>query len=342
MRVIVIAALCMTFLCACGVRPVITQSVLIEPDAEGRHVEVAATTAFSRDVSSRSMEQRQAVMREAILAGRDEWGLRFAAVSPDDEQIVYDRHRGVLIRAEHRALMDIDAIHQFFAGAGFSLQLTRGEGWTELSVFPDTSTRASRAQREHVATILKAWSEDVAHYFAAMARLYEYLDEEPHRAAAVFELLFDDEKQSTIEREDALVRDAIRTMDAIRDRLQSARDDTYTIDEEFDLNYNPFPAEIVVRVPRPIDSLENFEKRDDHTVRISRAGLLDAITSLEGKWLTPDPLAISARMDDGKTPPTAAELAAMPRRATSLVTATDIQREVERRLRPASTYRVRW
>ena len=71
---------------------------------------------------------------------------------------------------------------------------------------------------------------------------------------------------------------------------------------------------------------------------IRRAGLLDAVESLEGKWISPDPLAASLRNDED----TPADYAKMPRRWSEIVTPAEIEQAVIERLKPASVYRVRW
>jgi len=127
------------------------------------------------------------------------------------------------------------------------------------------------------------------------------------------------------------------TADRLSERMRPKETDAYMVDEEFDLVFNPFPGEIVVVTPKIASGVENFDKRDATTFVIPRRGLLDAVSSLEGKWVSPDPFAMSAHGD-----PKPEQLAKMPRRWSAVVTASEIEAAVSERLKPASVYRVRW
>jgi len=114
--------------------------------------------------------------------------------------------------------------------------------------------------------------------------------------------------------------------------------------EELDLVFNPFPAEVAVRTPEDILALQYMEERATNLAVIHRDGLLDAMSALEGRWISPDPLAIllrSSQTADSKVPPPAT-VAAMPRRSTAAVTASEIEKAVMEELKPASVYRIRW
>ena len=187
-------------------------------------------------------------------------------------------------------------------------------------------------------------SADVVRYLRALDRVYTYLDHVPDRATPVFTILLSDkEERSTIEDEDALLTDLNKAMTILVDHVDEARNQGVTLDEEFDLVFNPLPAEVVVRTPASITSFEGFEKRDDHTVAIPRAGLVQAIASLEGRWASPDPLAIIARSSDQDTPmPKPEDVAAQPRHSTSTVTAEEVEQALAARVKPAAAYRVRW
>src|SRR5207247_2230330 len=103
------------------------------------------------------------------------------------------------------------------------------------------------------------------------------------------------------ESEDALVTGAREAMNALSRQFDSARPSGWSVDEEFDLVFNPFPAEIFIHTPRPVSILEGFTKKGEDTAVIRRSGLNDAIRALEGKWLTPDPLAMLLRTDQDNT-----------------------------------------
>ena len=68
-------------------------------------------------------------------------------------------------------------------------------------------------------------------------------------------------------------------MGAIIDHVNQAKQQGVTLDEEFDLVFNPLPAAIVLHLPASIISSDGFEQRDERTVAIPRAGLIDAMAS---------------------------------------------------------------
>jgi hypothetical protein len=328
---------------ACGLRSPVSHRVAIDIERDGEHARVTATTELSRSTSD-AMEQRIAVMRDAILSGHDEWSNRFGSLTLESERVILDKERGELRRAEHSGVMKRDDLQRFFGDTPVLTKFTRGDVWAELAIYAGSSARATRPQREEVQRTLDEWSRNAARYVNSMGRLYEFIDRHPQRAEAAFTLLFAEENMahSKDEEEDALVNGARDAMDALSKQFDTARKSAWSIDEEFDLVYNPFPAEIVVHTPHPITTFDRFAKKGDDTVYIRRAGLLDAIRALEGKWLAPDPLAMMMRADeDHAEMPTNRELAAMPRTTTHM-TAKEIEDAVVEALTPGTVYRVRW
>ena len=329
---------------ACGMRGPVASRVTIAPLNDPNRLSITVATDIESHTAGPAMEARVTEIREALLAGRDEWSPRFASVPAEAERIVIERKYGLLRHVEHSATIDPDDLQRFFSDTGMTLTLTRGEGWTELTIYPGASTRATRAQREHVEKTLAAWSQDAARYFNAVDRLYLFLAQHPQRAEGIFDMLLGDRQRPPNEEEQALVDTVTDAMDRLTQRLQADEADAITIDEEFDLVYSPFSAEMAVHTPRDITQFEHFEKRATDLAVIHRAGILDAMSALEGRWLSPDPLAILLRAgqtDDSKLP-SPASVAALPRRSTPALTASEVQKAVIEELRPASVYRVRW
>jgi hypothetical protein len=327
----------LVLLSACGVKPVVQNRLTLGFYDDPHRVHVNTETLIG-ETSNGAMEERASSLREAIAGARDEWSLRYNAVRMDDERLTIDRHFGKINRVERLATIDRDDLPRFFDDMSVTVSLLPNAGGTELTIIPGASNRATRQQREHVVATLHTWSHDAAAYFEALGHLYAYLDEHPERAETAFTLyLGDHDQKSTIEQEQALIDALSNASERIVDRMHVSDTESLTMDEEFDLAFNPFPAEILVHTPRGIVFSENFDKRDDTTVVIPRRGLLDAITTLEGKWITPDPLAMSLK---GDIKP--ADLAKLPRHWTPVVTAGEIEKAVGERLKPASVYRVRW
>ena len=132
-------------------------------------------------------------------------------------------------------------------------------------------------------------------------------------------------------------------MEKIIQDMEAAEDDAFTLDEEFDLVFNSLPAEINVRTPAPIEHIEGFERVDERSAVIRRRGIFDAIRALEGRWISPDPLAIILRSEyDRKEVPASTELAALPRRSDPAVSSQEISAEFGRYFAPQQTYRLRW
>jgi len=331
-------------LSACATKGPITTRLLLDLEADGQRARVTSTTDLSLEYRGHVVEQRLAVEREAILAGRDEWSNRFAAVSADSDRLILDKDHGVLQRAERSAMIDREQLHRFFSDVPITLSFARGSSWSELTIYPGSSGRATRQQREEVQRLLSSWSRDGAAYIDAVGKLYSYLDAQPLRADAVFTVLFSPEGvHAAYPEEDALINGVVKAMDRITDRIQQSQPAAYTIDEQFDLVYNPFPAEVVIHTPHPVVSSENVESRAKDTVAIPRSGLLDAVRSLEGKWVSPDPLALVVRADEeNRDIPPPKELAAMPRKWTAVVTASDVERAIVKALTPPAAYKVRW
>lgn len=330
-------------LTGCGLRAPIRNTIAIEPDEKGRNATITVVTEFSTMPASRAVSERLRAARLATLDGRDEWSPRFGSVTALSERIAFDKERGVLKSAQRTAVIDIDDLQRFFTDTGITVQITRGEGWTELSYFPGSATRASRLQRDRVALALKTWTADAQRYLRAMNHLYSYLDREPHRAEVAFEAIFSDDEEQLAKEEVSLVGEVKRAMDSILEHMKLDESEATTLDEEFDLVYNPFPGEIIVKLPRPVIAAEGFTRRDGDSVAIRRSGILDAAAALDGRWLAPDPMAMMLKTEEAqKELPDAATLARMPRKRTATPSRSEIEDAFVEQLRPAATYRVRW
>jgi hypothetical protein len=171
------------------------------------------------------------------------------------------------------------------------------------------------------------WSNDVAKYFTAVDHLYDYLDENPHRAEAIFTALLSEKEVAVAEDEEPFLKAVLDAMERIADRMDEQEGDALTIVEEADLIYNPFPARMTIRVPREDDLV------------IEPVDLFAAITALEGRWISPDPLALLLNEKN----PTAEELAALPRVSKPVVNGGEIAGAIREQLaaRP-KTYSIRW
>ena len=138
------------------------------------------------------------------------------------------------------------------------------------------------------------------------------------------------------ERERSLTR-------AIKDALGDLGLGAQNLDREFDLVFNPFPAELRVKVPGEVLINESFTKMDD-VLAVKTPDAVGAVAALQGRWITPDPLAVDAGNPDKKKTPGELALAieSLPRRADIVVSASEIAQAMMEKMRPAPRYRVRW
>jgi len=105
----------------------------------------------------------------------------------------------------------------------------------------------------------------------------------------------------------------------------------------------PLPARIVVHVPGEPLIVEGFSRGREGELVAESPSLLDAIASLEGHWVTPDPLAFLMRPGAGKEPDgEAALIATMPRHTSAVVGEIEVGDALVQKLRAAPRYRVRW
>lgn len=316
-----LAVLALFVLAACG-RPPVRDEVTVQFFDDREEITVTAETFFDRGTASKRVE----AARSAAVEGIDAWGLRFARMSPQYEELTFARHRGELERVTRVIRIPAEDLQRLFSDTNITVNLIRGDGWRELAFYPGSSSRASREQIRHFDEQLGSWSKEVARYFVAIDHLYDYLDENPQRARYVFAALLSERDSAVLEDEEPLLRAVIDAMEEIGNRMDAQQDDAFTFAEEADLIYNPFPARMVIRVPREKDLV------------IERVDLFATIASLEGKWISPDPLAALLQ----EKSPTSDQLSEMPRKSASVINATDIENAIREQLARPRTHTLRW
>jgi hypothetical protein len=118
-------------------------------------------------------------------------------------------------------------------------------------------------------------------------------------------------------------------------------------DEVSHLVYDPFPARLSLKLPAAPLSMEGLLTAEDGALTVPSPGLWEALRSLEGRWLAPDPVLFyveSAQREEVGSFDLAAFLA-KPRRSAPahlLPSAQEVRTEVVSRLKPAPLYRVAW
>ena len=146
-------------------------------------------------------------------------------------------------------------------------------------------------------------------------------------------------------------------MDEAEQILVIDQTEAYSINEISRLLYDPFPAHLRVVPGGRVIETEGFEpgeggggREGDESGALEIRGfsLWEALESLEGEWLRPDPLLLYVRLSGGITGRPAPELtldqiAARDRVATAPPPpANEIRAAIEQRLEPEPLYRVVW
>jgi hypothetical protein len=118
----------------------------------------------------------------------------------------------------------------------------------------------------------------------------------------------------------------------------------HSLDEVSHLVYDPFPARLTVRLPGETLEVEGFEPGEKNTLTAFGPGLWQALWSLEGRWISPDPLRLYFEEDgrEGQQPLALGEVLRRPRSAEVPPSALEVQQAIADRLRPAPVYRVVW
>ncbi|HUJ12619.1 MAG TPA: hypothetical protein VL284_02430 [Thermoanaerobaculia bacterium] len=322
--------------------PVIRRVVTLTFNEPADLVTISASTALGNAKPGTPDAGRIADEREALLSGNDEWSVRFGNANPESDRIVMERRHGELQSLEHIASIAPDDLQKFFFDTHLTITFQRGEHSAELAIYPGTSDRATRQQREKVERALKTYSERAAHYFETIRGLYAYLDQKPGRAEDMFTAVFRDENDPPARVSD----DEQKIVNGVRDAIDAVLandDDTADLDRDFDVVFNPFPAEMRISVAGAILSSEGFTRTPDGLLVVKTPTALEAVTMLQGRWITPDPLAVAFSAPDNEpSQQIALALAAMPRRAEPVVSATDVAAALMEQMRPAPRYRVRW
>lgn len=332
-----LAALALLMLAACA-RPPVQDEVTIE-FFDGDPIVVTAETRFELNPKNAEARKRVDAAREAALANTDMWAVRFSRLVPEVDLVTLRRSRGALESVTRSIRIPSGELHRVFSDVNVTIDVSRGDGYRELALYPGTSLRATREQMRFFEEELAAWSRDVARYVTAVRKLYDYLDEHPARAEFVFAYIVNEKVDPLLgptEEEEPLLTAVTVAMEKIATRVdaQESRADTFA--ETADLMFNPFPARMTIRVPGEVLAKEGFAKSQE--LVIEPVDLMAAIGRLEGKWISPDPLALLLREEA----PAAAQLAKMPRRAEVVADARDVAAAVREQLARPRAYIVRW
>jgi hypothetical protein len=322
-------------------------------------VVATSTVEISADQDSNpALARRLAETRRAILDGSDAWEARFAAARPAAERFWWEKRLGDLQAASRSAIIAEPAGLEALFGdtsVGVTYRIDGDRGLAELTLVPGVATRATRRQREEMRKTLETWSAAVAEYLEAGGDLYAHLERRPERARTCIGLLFadlvDERELERLEEPDeeevAIIERLDEAMRQVADVLLVPERAEYSPDEVSHLVYDPFPAKLTVKLPGPALETEGFQLGKDGILAVRGLGLWEALRSLEGRWLAPDPVLFyveTARQ--GKQAKIDLDaFVQRPRQAvppTRSPSAEEVRAAVEEELRPAPFYRVIW
>jgi hypothetical protein len=308
--------------------------------------------------SNPALARRLAETRRMLVEGSDPWGARFAAASPGAERFSWEKRLGTLSSASRSALIaEPEGLEAFFRDTSLAVtySLDPGRGTAEISIVPGPSTRATRRQREEMEKTLGSWTGDVAEYLRATQDLYAYLDERPDRARPCFGALFEERlSEKDAKSLSPLNPNEKRKLDRLDGALRKVLDvlavpeeAAYSPDEVSHLVYDPFPARLSLKLPSAPLSMEGFLTAEDASLSVPSPSLWEALRSLEGRWLAPDPVLfyVESAQREGEGSLDLAAFLAKPRRSAPahlLPSAQEVRTEVVSRLKPAPLYRVSW
>lgn len=330
-----------TALMAACARVPVTEELTIEPSDDDDTVVVTAAMKFELHPRTDVARSRMESARAAALSATDPWSIRFSRLSaPEEESVTYQKNRGTLERVTRSARIPADDLQHLLADTNITVDVVRGEGWREIAFYPGAGGRATREQQRELEATLSQWSSSVARYFTAVHHLYSYLREQPGRDRYIFAALVADKLEETpvTEEEQPLVEAVIEAMGGIAEQMDAHEGRAATLAEEADLVFNPFPARMIVRVPGDVLSSDGFTKSKSKDLAIEPVDLFAAIAALEGRWISPDPLAALLR-DERPTPE---QLAEAPRKSEAVVSSSEIAGAIREQLERPRTYSVRW
>jgi hypothetical protein len=325
------------FLPACTPPPV-SDEVTVEFTA-GDAVVVTAETTFTLKPQNEQARTRVESARSAAETETDPWAVRFASLTPESDRVTFQHDHGTLERVTRSVRIPSRDLQHVFSDAHITVNVLQGEGWRELEFYPGTSVRATREQQRHFDENLVEWSALVARYYGSVDLLYHYMDQNPARAQDLFRALLEQRDEAVpgpvlLEIEEPLVEDVRSAMEAVATRMDEDQGRADTFAEEADLIFNPFPARLTIKMPKEVLSMTGFSKE----LTIEPVNLFDAITGLEGRWISPDPLAALLR-DQEPSPP---QLARQERQSTSSVQPSQVAEAIRGQLARPKTYVVRW
>jgi hypothetical protein len=323
-------------------KPPVEHDLVIAFPRESGNATLTVDSRFELHPANDAMRGRVEAAQSAAASGTDEWSVRFARLNADSEEVTYRRRSQKLEAIRRSATIHARDLPLFFADMNATISLHRRDGLVELALYPGTSGRASRHDRQRFEEDLTTWSEAVSRYLTAIHHLYRYMDEHPHRAAVLFSALVANEENSELavqaEEEQPLIDATIATMEKIALLVDDQGEQAMSLSERADLVLNPFPARVTFRLPADVVSSSGFTASPKGELVIEPVDLIAGLASLEGRWISPDPLAAILRDEV----PSGATLAGMPRHSSATTSSAAIREAVLEAIALPEQYSIVW
>ncbi|MEO8217352.1 MAG: hypothetical protein ABI718_09760 [Acidobacteriota bacterium] len=310
------------------------------------------TTVTITDQSPEGVASRLAQLRQEIQSQHDPWSRRYAGLEAATESLEWQKRLGVLHGMRRSAVVAFDDLGRFFSDTAITVGFIHGDGWDELSLYAGDSIRATREQQQSVSVALDHWSRSASGYLSALDAIYRYIDDNPKRSAAMLGRLFsgvldEDELKGLPELnadEKAMLEQSDRFTSELTEMFEVAAADSYSLNELTELVYDPFPAAVSVVLPGAVLESSGFIREKNGALKIPRTSLWTAMQSLQGQWLSPDPvtLQVSRARDGSEEKMTLKSILDTPRRSRTDISAQEIRRSLEGKLHVPDHFRVRW
>lgn len=337
--------------------PPIRESLLLRFLPNGAVVATSTVELADTGTTNQAVERRVNEVRQGILEGSDPWGARFAAAEPAAERFSWEKRLGSLRGASRSAVItEPRNLAAVFGDTSLSVtyEVDNEQGIAELTIVPGPSSRATRRQREEMDQVMETWTAALAEYLEAAQQLYAYLEKQPERAHACFGTLF---AEALSEDDLTSLEELTKDEEEVVGRLDEATrlvlevlavpdNGTHSPDEVSHLVYDPFPARVAVKLPGAPLSVEGFQRGEKGALSVPSLGLWEALKSLRGRWLAPDPVTFYVASVQSETEQVDLDFFLEQSRKSSpahlLPSAAEVRSAIEQRLRPAPVYQAAW
>lgn len=292
----------------CFEDPVEEQLELCLSDGEALAIVLDIELHGTPENENPSFARRILDVGRSLLEGYGDWHDRFERLSePVVDGIQWRKVDGHLDSYRRWAVTESPAVdlRDFFSDVPIEVAFVAASDrnpFNELSLFPVSGDRATGGDRARVNRELGELARKLARYYWASNRLWTYLEANPHRRRPVFESLFadlldreDDWEPPELEEEEQDLQEPIAvSQEEILKIFEVRKGDAFTLQELSRRVYDPFPARVRIDIYGEVVERVGFEPVEG-VFQVPRTSFWDAVSGIEGLWLSPDPLEARVR-----------------------------------------------